>query len=241
MTPAIILVRPQLGMNIGMTARAMANFGLADLRLVSPRDGWPNPDAGPAAAGADAVLAAVTVHDSIASALADCTLTFATTVRPRGLAKPVLTPREGAARMRSATSAGLRAGILFGPERSGLAADDIAPVETILTCPVSPSFTSLNLAQAVLVVAYEWYQSGLDPAPAAAEEMPRASHGEVAGLVAQLDSALDAAGFYHVAARTPTTRRMLAHMFSRHAFSSEEIRTLRGMIRALGGRPPASV
>lgn len=239
MTPAIILVRPQLGMNIGMTARAMANFGLADLRLVNPRDGWPNPDAGPAAAGADDILAAVTVHDSVAAALADCTLTFATTVRPRGLAKPVVTPRDAAAQMRSGTSAGLRAGILFGPERSGLAADDLAPVGAILTCPVSPSFTSLNLAQAVLVVAYEWFQAGVAQVPAAAEA-PRASHGEVAGLVAQLDAALDAAGFYHVAARTPTTRRMLAHLFSRHAFSSEEIRTLRGVIRALGGRPAAS-
>ncbi|MGL6044718.1 MAG: RNA methyltransferase, partial [Sandaracinobacteroides sp.] len=140
--PAIVLVRPQLGMNIGMAARALGNFALDELRLVSPRDGWPNPDAGPPAAGADHVLEAATVHDSVADALADCELTFATTLRERDMQKPVVTPREAVAMMRAGAGRGLKSGILFGPERSGLFADDIAPVGTIITCPVNPGHGS---------------------------------------------------------------------------------------------------
>jgi tRNA/rRNA methyltransferase len=231
--PAFILVRPQLGMNIGMAARAMGNFALDQLRLVEPRDGWPNPEAGPPAAGADHVLEAVTVHDSVAAALADCHLTFATTVRPRDMPKPVVTPREAAAMMREAAGKGLKSGILFGPERSGLTADDLAPVATIVTCPVNPGHGSLNLAQAVLLLGYEWFQAAA-PAPAPAPEFAPAPHGEVAGLIAHLDQALDAAGYYHVPDRTPATRRTLAQLLTRPNFTQEEVRTLRGIIRALG-------
>ena len=230
--PAFILVRPQLGMNIGMAARAMGNFALDQLRLVEPRDGWPNPEAGPPAAGADHVLEAVTVHDSVAAALADCHLTFATTVRPRDMPKPVVTPREAAAMMREAAAKGLKSGILFGPERSGLTADDLAPVATIVTCPVNPGHGSLNLAQAVLLLGYEWFQAAA-PAPAPAPEFAPAPHGEVAGLIAHLDQALDAAGYYHVPDRTPATRRTLAQLLTRPNFTQEEVRTLRGIIRAL--------
>jgi tRNA/rRNA methyltransferase len=230
--PAFILVRPQLGMNIGMAARAMGNFALDQLRLVEPRDGWPNPEAGPPAAGADHVLEAVTVHDSVAAALADCHLTFATTVRPRDMPKPVVTPREAAAMMREAAAKGLKSGILFGPERSGLTADDLAPVATIVTCPVNPGHGSLNLAQAVLLLGYEWFQAAA-PDPAPAPEFAPAPHGEVAGLIAHLDQALDAAGYYHVPDRTPATRRTLAQLLTRPNFTQEEVRTLRGIIRAL--------
>lgn len=230
--PALILVRPQLGMNIGMAARAMANFGLADLRLVSPRDGWPNPDAGPAASGADHVLAAAPLHESNAEALADCSLTFATTVRPRDMPKPVVTPREAAAMIRAAAAKGQRSGILFGPERAGLTADDLAPVTTIITAPVNPGFGSLNLAQAVLLIAYEWFQADPPPRSAPPEILP-APHGEVAGLIDHLNAALDEAAYFHVPDRTPATKRMLAQMLSRPGFTSEEVRTLRGIIRAL--------
>lgn len=230
--PAIILVRPQLGMNIGMAARAMANFALDDLRLVSPRDGWPNPDAGPAAAGADHVLESARLAESPAEALADCQLTFATTVRPRDMPKPVVTPREAAAMIRAGAARGLKAGILFGPERSGLTADDLAPVSTIITCPVNPGFGSLNLAQAVLLMGYEWFQSDAAPRPAAAP-LPPAPHGEVAGLIAHLETALENAGYFHVPDRTPATKRSLAQLLTRPAFTSEEVRTLRGIIRAL--------
>ena len=236
MNPAIILVRPQLGMNIGMAARAMGNFALDELRLVSPRDGWPNPEAGPPASGADHVLDAVTVHDGLASALADCQLTFATTVRPREMAKPVVTPREAVALIRAGAAKGLKSGILFGPERSGLTADDLAPVQTIITCPVNPGFGSLNLAQAVLLLGYEWFQSdvqaAVQPATSVPDHLP-APHGEVAGLVAHIEQALEDAGYFHVPDRTPATKRTLAQMLTRPRFSAEEVRTLRGIIRAL--------
>ncbi len=230
--PAIILVRPQLGMNIGMAARAMGNFALDRLRLVQPRDGWPNPEAGPPAAGADHVLDGATVHDSIADALGDCALTFATTMRGRDMVKPVVTPREAAAMIREAAARGQRSGILFGPERSGLTADDLAPVQTIITCPVNPGFGSLNLAQAVLLVGYEWFQAGNPPKVPPVDHVP-APHAEVAGLIAHLETALDEAGYFHVPDRTPATRRTLAHMLTRPQFSAQEVRTLRGIVRAL--------
>jgi tRNA/rRNA methyltransferase len=228
----MVLVRPQLGMNIGMAARALGNFALDDLRLVSPRDGWPNLEAGPPAAGADHVLEATTVHDSVAEALADCQLTFATTLRPRDMPKPVVTPREAAAMMREGAARGLKSGILFGPERSGLFADDIAPVGTIITCPVNPGHGSLNLAQAVLLIGYEWFQAG-DPPRAAPPEFPPAPHGEVAGLIGHVTSALEDAGYFHIPDRKPATLRTIAQMLTRPAFTSEEVRTLRGIVRAL--------
>lgn len=230
--PAIILVRPQLGMNIGMAARAMGNFALQDLRLVSPRDGWPNPEAGPAASGADHVLEAITVHENLNDALADCHLTFATTVRPRDMPKPVITPREAARRIREAAAKGLRSGIIFGPERSGLTADDLAPVQTIITCPVNPGFGSLNLAQAVLLIGYEWFQTEVQPSAPPPERII-APHGELAGLLDYLEASLDEAGFFHVPDRTPATKRTLAQMLSRPEFTAEEVRTLRGVFRAL--------
>jgi tRNA/rRNA methyltransferase len=230
--PAIILVRPQLGMNIGMAARAMGNFALADLRLVAPRDGWPNPEAGPPAAGADHVLEAATVHADVAEGLAGCALTFATTLRGRDMIKPVVTPREAARMIREAAARGLRSGILFGPERSGLTADDLAPVQTIVTCPVNPGFGSLNLAQAILLMGYEWFQAGDPPTVPPIDHVP-APHDEVAGLVAHIESALDEAGYFHVPDRAPATRRTIAHMLTRPQFSAQEVRTLRGIIRAL--------
>lgn len=232
MAPAIILVRPQLGMNIGMAARAMGNFALDDLRLVAPRDGWPNPDAGPPAAGADWVLENARVHDSVAEALGECRLTFATTMRPRDSRKPVVTPRQAAAMMHEGAARGLRSGILFGPERSGLTADDLAPIATIITCPVNPDFGSLNLAQAVLLVAHEWFQGDARQPLPAPEHVP-ASHADVAGLVDHLNRALEDAGYFHVPDRTPATQRTLAAMLTRPGFTAQEVRTLRGIIRAL--------
>ncbi|WP_448582517.1 RNA methyltransferase [Thermaurantiacus sp.] len=228
MEPAIILVRPQLGMNIGMVARAMANFGLSDLRLVAPRDGWPNPDAGPPAAGADHVLDRAQVFACVGEALADCQLSYATTFRPRDLMKPVMTPRAAAAAIRSSHG---KAGILFGPERSGLATDDIVTVQTLVTIPAAPSFASLNLAQSVLVLAYEWFLAQASPL-AAAERIP-APHADLAGLLAQLNEALAAAGYFHPPERTRATRRTLAGILSAARFTADEIRTLRGVVRAL--------
>src|SRR5688500_5609685 len=151
--PTIVLVRPQLGENIGKAARAMLNFGLTEMRLVEPRDGWPNPEAGPAASGADEVLAGAQVYPSVAEAVADCAHVYATTVRKRGVTKPVLTPE--AAALEIAGNRG-RSAILFGPERSGLETEDVALARTIITVPVNAAFPSLNLAQAVVLCAYEW-------------------------------------------------------------------------------------
>jgi tRNA/rRNA methyltransferase len=151
--PIIVLVRPQLGENIGKAARAMLNFGLTELRLVAPRDGWPNPDAGPAAAGADVVLEGARVYDTLAEAVADCAHVYATTVRKRGVTKPVVTPEQAAAEIHRAVG---RSAVVFGPERSGLETEEVALCRTILTVPINPEFASLNLAQAVILVAYEW-------------------------------------------------------------------------------------
>ncbi|MDW8415906.1 MAG: RNA methyltransferase [Thermaurantiacus sp.] len=235
MEPAIVLVRPQLGQNIGMVARAMANFGLSDLRLVAPRDGWPNPEAGPPAAGADHVLKAARVFASVSEALADCRIVFATAHAQRDLRKPVLSPRAAMAEVRAS---GVKAGLLFGPERSGLATHDMLTAQGIVTIPAVPGFASLNLAQAVMVLAYEWRLStpgALDELPRSPERIP-ATQAELDGLLAQLFAELDAAGYFFPPHRAPATRRTLAGLFAAARFTSEEVRTLRGVFRALSGR-----
>jgi tRNA/rRNA methyltransferase len=158
--PAIILVEPQLGENIGTAARAMLNCGLVDLRLVRPRDGWPNRKAVAAASGADAVIENVRLFDSTAEAVADLSRVYATTARHRGQIKPVVTPRQAATEMRAALGRGEKTGVLFGPERTGLHNDDIPLADTVLQVPLNPAFSSLNLAQAVLLIGYEWFQAG---------------------------------------------------------------------------------
>lgn len=151
--PIIILVRPQLGENIGKAARAMLNFGLTEMRIVNPRDGWPNPSAGPAASGADVVLEQAQVFDTLAEATADISHIYATTVRKRGVTKPVLTPEAAAGEIIGANG---RSAILFGAERSGLETEEVAVARSIITVPINPEFGSLNLAQAVILCAYEW-------------------------------------------------------------------------------------
>jgi len=238
--PVFVLVRPQLGENIGKAARAMLNFGLAEMRLVSPRDGWPNPQAGPAASGADRVLEAARVFDTVADAVADCAHVYATTVRKRGITKPVVTP-EAAARAIHAGPG--RSAILFGPERSGLETDDVALARTIVTVPINPEFGSLNLAQAVILVAYEWSKhapSGVEGGQALASPPevaldPPASQEELEGMIAQLDTLLVAAHFFHPPDRTPVTRRTLRTLLTKPGWSSQEIRTFRGVLSALGG------
>jgi tRNA/rRNA methyltransferase len=229
--PAIVLVRPQLGENIGKAARAMLNFGLTDLRLVAPRDGWPNPSAGPAASGADIVLERARVFGSVAEAVADCAYVYATTVRKRGLIVPVVTPEQAAAEIRGRAQP---SAILFGAERSGLETEEVAVAGTILTVPVNPDFRSLNLAQAVVLVAYEWAkQAGLTPPAEPAPEEPRASQAQLEGLIGQLDEALAAAGYYHPPDRTPATRNTMRTILTKAGWSNREVQALRGMIRAL--------
>src|SRR6476661_9979253 len=169
--PVIVLGRPQLGENIGKAARAMLNFGLAEMRLVEPRDGWPNPSAGPAASGADVVLENARVFATTAEAVADCAHVYATTVRKRGVTKPVVTPEVAACEIHGHTG---RSAILFGPERSGLETDDVALARAILTVPINPEFGSLNLAQAVILVAYEWSKHERLASPTSEEVLPPA-------------------------------------------------------------------
>ena len=231
MPPAIVLVRPQLGENIGKAARAMLNFGLVDLRLVAPRDGWPNPSAGPAASGADIVLERARVFDSVAEAVADCPFVYATTVRKRELVIPVVTPEDAAREMR--TNSGPSA-ILFGAERSGLETEEAAIAQKILTVPVNPDFRSLNLAQAVIVVAYEWSKLERLAVPTQGEPLePRATQEQLEGLIGQMDEALANAGYYFPPDRVPATKNTMRTILSKAGWSNREIQALRGMIRAL--------
>jgi tRNA/rRNA methyltransferase len=235
--PAIVLVRPQLAENIGKAARAMLNFGLTDLRLVSPRDGWPNPDAGPAASGADSVIRDAKLYGSVAEAVADCAHVYATTVRKRGVTKPVVDPAEAAAAVRAAPE---RSAILFGPERAGLETDDVALARTILTVPINPEFGSLNLAQAVILVAYEWSKGAALVQPPKTATEPPAPHEELEGLIRQINAALDYAGFYFPPDKVPTTKRMVRSMLTKPGWSTYEVRTMRGMISALVTPRPKS-
>lgn len=229
--PAIVLVRPQLGENIGAAARAMLNFGLTELRLVAPRDGWPNPAAGPAAAGAGEVLAGARVFDTVADAVADCTHVYATTVRRRGLVMPVVTPEEAAREIRGT---GTRAAILFGSERSGLETEEAAVAHKIVTVPINPDFGSLNLAQAVILLAYEWSKHEPLAMPTQVDDPePRASHDQLEGLIGQMDAALAEAGFYHPPDRIPSTRLTLRTILTKPGWSNREVQALRGMLRAL--------
>lgn len=228
--PAIVLVRPQLGENIGKAARAMLNFGLTELRLVAPRDGWPNPAAGPAASGADLVLERAQLFESVAEAVADCAHVFATTVRKRGVTKPVLTPDAAAAEIRREPG---KSAILFGPERSGLETEDVALARTIVTVPINPEFGSLNLAQAVILVAYEWSKGEGLAVPTETEALPPAPQAELDGMIAHLESLLEPAGYFEPADRAPATRRTLRTLLTKPGWNSLEIRTLRGVLSAL--------
>ncbi|MBI4182834.1 MAG: RNA methyltransferase [Proteobacteria bacterium] len=238
--PVVVLVRPQLGENIGAAARAMLNCGLTRLRLVAPRDDWPNRYAAAAASGADAVIEGAEVFATAAEAVADLARLFAATARPRDLAVPVVDAGEAARRLRAAAAAGEAAGVLFGPERSGLANDEVALADAILAFPVNPAFPSLNLAHAVLVLAYEWRLAG--PAEAAPPRPPRpgeeaASRAELLNLFDHLEGELDAAGFLHPPEKRPAMVRNLRAMFQRAGLSAQEVRTLHGVVTALAGRP----
>jgi tRNA/rRNA methyltransferase len=232
--PVIVLVRPQLGQNIGKAARAMLNFGLTEMRLVAPRDGWPNPEAGPSASGADLVLEQATVFDSVEEAVADCSLVFASTVRRRDLVMPVLGPEQMADQLAKASQ---KAAILFGPERSGLETEDVALANAIVTVPINPEFGSLNLAQAVILLAYEWSKRSELAQPTVKELESAAPHGELEGLIGQLYSELEAKGYFHPPSRTQATKNTLRTIFTKTGWSSREVKAVRGVIRALVALP----
>jgi len=228
--PVIVLVRPQLGQNIGKAARAMLNFGLTELRLVAPRDGWPNPEAGPTASGADIVLEHAQVFATAREAIADCSHVFASTVRRRDLVMSVTGP-QGMADLIAGSSE--RSAILFGPERSGLETDEVALANAIVTVPINPEFASLNLAQAVILLAYEWSRRAGLAQPTAKDTEPPAPHGELDGLIAHLNTELEAKGYFHPPSRTEATKNTLRTIFTKAGWSSREVKAVRGIIRAL--------
>lgn len=235
--PAVILCEPQLGENIGTTARAMANFGLWDLRLVKPRDGWPNEKAVAAASRADHVLERVRVFDTLAEAIGDLSLVFATTARSRELRHEVIGPDTAAQRTMAAIAGGQGVGLVFGREKWGLSNEEVALCGTIVTLPVEPAFASLNIAQAVLVLAYEWRRASDGAAlPFATPEAAPATGGELMGLFEQLEEALERNGFFKTPEKRPTVVNNLRTMLGKAGFSGQDVRTLRGVIASLDRR-----
>jgi tRNA/rRNA methyltransferase len=239
--PVVILVRPQLGENVGAAARAMLNFGLHELRLVEPSCGWPNVKALQTASGATEVLNRLQVFDGVAGAAGGLHRLYATTARPRDLAKPVVTAAQAAREARDALARGERVGVLFGPERTGLSNDDLIHADAVVRIPVNPDFFSLNLAQAVLLVAYEWFQVA-EPAPERQEIPPAgrlATKGELDQLLAHLVSELDAADFFRTPDRRQSMARALRLIFARAGLHEPDVHLLRGAIKQLvRGRGP---
>lgn len=236
--PAIILVEPQLGENIGTAARAMLNFGLTALRLVRPRDGWPSERAVAAASGADTVIDGAELFDSTAAAIADLNSVYATSARRRNMLKPVMTPAHAAGAMRAAAARGARIGVLFGPERSGLDNDDVSLAEALISVPLNPAHASLNIAQAVLLVGYEWFRQGGE-GPGERMELGRAVAAPRADLLRffeHLEGELDAGGFLRPPEKRPVMVRNIRNMFQRAGLTEREVRTLRGIVAALAGR-----
>lgn len=239
--PAVILVKPQMAGNIGAAARAMLNFGLDDLRLVAPRDGWPNPDARAMASGADSVLDAARVYPRTEEAIADLDMIFATTARRRDMVKTVVTPHRAAALARQRLAAGGRVGLMFGGERAGLDNDDVALASHLVHIPANPAFSSLNLAQAVLLMGYEWFQSGADVAAEeiSANDTRPATAEELLGFLGRLEAALEEGGFFHVKEMRPVMQRNVRNIFQRAGLMEQEVRTLHGVVSALvRGRYP---
>lgn len=242
--PAIILVGPQLGENIGMCARAMLNCGVTDLRIVNPRDGWPNPSAVSASSGAVSVIEGARVFTSTAEAIADLEYVYATTARLREMAKPVVSA-EAAGRdiqQRHAQAQKTTCGIMFGPERTGLDNDDVALAHAVLSIPLNPAFSSLNLAQAVLLACYSWlvadnpFQENLQAVLAEREASPPATAGMIENFMGQLEGHMEDAGFFRSEGHRPTLMRNIRTYFFRSAPTEQEVRTLHGIIATLAGK-----
>ena len=238
-SPVVILVRPQLAENIGAVARAMANGGLYHLRLVAPRDGWPQERAFRTASGADRLLEAATVHPDLADAVADLHRVLATCPRPRHVVTPLLTARGAAAELRAIGERGLRAGVLFGPERAGLDRDALAHADALIRYPLNPAFLSLNLAQAVMVLAYEWWLAAEETEPRAlmTNETRVATKGELENFLSHLVRELDASGFLRNPQKRPGMIRNLRHFFQRGEVTEQELRTLHGVVTELAKKP----
>lgn len=246
-SPVIVLVRPQLADNVGAAARAMANGGLFHLRLVAPRDGWPQEHAWRMASGADRILDAAQVFDSVEAAVADCHHVFGTCPRPRHVIVRTLTARAAAEDLRALNLRDQRVAVLFGPERAGLTAEDLACCDTLVRYPLNPAHMSLNLAQAVMILAYEWWMAAeaTPPRLLVTNETRVATKGELEAFLERLVAELDASGFLDTEHKRPTMVRNLRHWFQRGEVTEQELRTLHGVVTELSrgrmtrGRLPA--
>jgi len=235
--PVIVLVDPQLGENIGMCARAMLNCGLTEMRIVRPRDGWPNQKARDASSGALEVIDGATLHDTVNDAIADLTRVYATTARKREMVETLFTPRGAAADIRAYASEGghHRCGVLFGGERSGLTTEDVALADSIIRVPLNPDFSSLNLAQAVLLIGYEWFTAETEVAEKTLDigEGRPATHHEVDILIERLGRGLDEGGFFRSPDMRPVVMRNIRNMYQRSGLTDQDIRTLHGIVESL--------
>ena len=233
--PAVILVHPQMGENIGAVARAMSNFGLSELRLIAPRDGWPNPKATGTAAAAEHILNDAKIYADFASSLEGIHVAFATTGRPRDMEKKVVTPSEAAVHMAQLSGSGQRSAMVFGPERSGLTNGDTGLCDIIVNIPTAPDFRSLNIAQSSVILGYEWFKASQEPPPP--HEMPvPALKEDWMGLFGQLEEYLDMANFFRVEDKKTVMWQNLQNMLLRGAWSDQEVRTMRGVLRCIWER-----
>ncbi len=235
--PVVVLIRPQLGENIGGVARAMMNCGLERLRLVAPRDDWTGLRARRMASGAEEILERAEAFDSLKAAVGDLQRLYATTARNREMAKWVATPRQAARELRALAGRGEKTGLLFGPERTGIESDELAIADVLVSVPLNPAHSSLNLAQAVLVLGYEWWQAGDESEPLRLHRggSPPATKEELTGFLERLELALDQEGFFRTPEQKPHMLRNLKTLFTRAEPSEQEVRTLHGLLAALRG------
>jgi tRNA/rRNA methyltransferase len=236
--PAVLLIEPQLPENIGATARAMMNCGLTALRLVRPREAWPNERAREVSSGAYEAIDKAQVYPSARAAMADLTRVYATSARHRQMIKTVMTPREAAAEMRALIARGERVGVMFGPERAGLENDELSLADAVIRVPLNPDFTSLNLAQAVLLIGYEWYQAGdaTPPRELVVNGTRPAEKEELLNFFDHLERELDASGFLRNAEKRPGMVRNIRNLFQRASLTRQEIRTLHGIVKELSSK-----
>ncbi|HUR43101.1 MAG TPA: RNA methyltransferase [Aestuariivirga sp.] len=244
--PVVVLVNPQLGENIGTAARAMANFGLHELRIVAPRDGWPNEKALTASSGANWIIEGAAVFGDLPSALKDVNYVYATTARPRGMTKEVITPEQAGGDMRARIERGERVALLFGRERWGLDNDEVSLADVIVTAPVNPAFASINIAQAVLLMGYEWFKERVGTLGQETPELGAlsgpglqlpdtrpATKEELYGFFDHLERELDEAGFFKTGDKKPGMMRNIRNLYSRAELTEQEVRSLRGMVASL--------
>lgn len=236
--PVMVLVRPQMGENVGAAARAMWNFGLEHMRLVAPRDGWPNPAAVAMASGAVRVLDAVRVDADTDAAIADLNYVYATTARPRGMTKTVFTPEQAMQDARARIGRGEKVGVLFGAERAGLENADVIRANAVVSVPVNPAFASLNLAQCVLLTAYEWRRSGNATLPERPEKARPATREEVTRMIDELSARLEAGNFFWPEHKRQSLEDNLRNLFLRLDLTDPDVRTLYGVFRTLAERTP---